>query len=384
MKYLLVIDKIESGGAEKILLDLREYLVDNGHVVKIFVLYSQDNIYPRGCRCNYSNVFLKGLQQVIIYFRLFWFVKLEKPDYIYSFLDRSNVLTALLPKSYARCLSVHNVLSIQYSKLPIWLNRLTRYIIRVTYNRRSNTVLAVSDIVRNDLCENFKIKQERLIVVTNACNKQDVQLLAREPITEYNIDDDYKYIINIGRMTQQKAQWKLLKALKYIYTRNKDAHIKLIILGDGEFIDNLVGLSQRLGIEQHVYILPFNNNPYKFLANADLLVLPSIFEGFPIVISEAAALSCPFIGSDKAIPSEIFCTRDVWRDCTFSNTNTIPDFSDVIYEDDIKLAKLIIRFTESDIVKQHIIQGYSIWNMQNDKNKQFSQYLALSRRYKTV
>ena len=377
MTFILVIDKIESGGAEKILLDFRKYLISRGHIVKIFVLYSPNDNYAKGLNKNNSNIIIKIFQQIIVYVKLNKYVRANKPDYIYSFLDRSNVLTALLPKIYNRCLSVHNVLSIQYAKLGRLSRQVTSHIIKRTYNRGNNVVLAVSDIVANDLCDNYSIDKKRLRVITNCCDKQIVEMLATEEVTEYNFDRNYKYIINIGRLTTQKAQWKLLKALRYIYTHNINANIKLVVLGEGELKAELNRLSQTLGIEQFVDILPFNKNPYKFIANSDLLVLPSIFEGFPIVISEAAALNCPFIGSDKAIPSEIFSKRDVWRECTYSNIYMTPDFSDTIYDDDIMLAKLIMKFITSDVSQQHVISGYSIWNMQNDKDRQFDQYLEL-------
>lgn len=377
MTFILVIDKIESGGAEKILLDFRDYLVCRGHVVKIFVLYSPNNDYDKGFNKNSSNLILKILQQIIMYVKLLMYVRSNKPDYIYSFLDRSNVLVALLPNRYSKCLSVHNVLSIQYSKLQKWIKKITMLLIRVSYNHGNNIVLAVSHLVSKDLCDNFAIERNRLRVVTNCCDREKIIALASEKVMEYNFDDNYKYIINVGRITQQKAQWKLVKALKYIYDHNENVNIKLIILGEGELKDNLKLLAERLGVANVVDVLPFNNNPYKFIAKADLLVLPSIYEGFPIVISEAAALSCSFVGSDKAIPSEIFSNRDVWRECTYLNTYMTPDFSDTIYEDDTRLAKLIMKHVKSDVAQQHIISGYSIWNMQNDKDKQFDQYLEL-------
>ena len=377
MTFILVIDKIESGGAEKILLDFRKYLIDRGHVVKIFVLYSPTEDYAKGFNKNSSNIILKVFQQIIMYVKLLRYVKANQPDYIYSFLDRSNVLTALLPKKYTKCLSVHNVLSIQYSKLQKWIKKITMFTIRATYNRGNNIVLAVSDLVSKDLCDNFSIERDRLRVVTNCCDRKKIIELAKEKVVEYDFDGKYKYVINIGRITHQKAQWKLVKALKYIYDQDENANIKLIILGEGELKDNLQQLAEKLGVAEFVHILPFNNNPYKFMAKADLLVLPSIFEGFPIVISEAAALNRPFVGSKKAIPLEVFTNTKTWEDCTYSNIQKTPDFSSTIYEDDITLAKLIVRCVESNCAQYNIVNGYSIWNMQNDKDRQFDQYLEL-------
>lgn len=128
-----------------------------------------------------------------------------------------------------------------------------------------------------------------------------------------------------------------------------------------------------------VSILPFNCNPFKFIKSVDLFVLPSIFEGCPIVLSEVIALETPFVGSQRAVPIELFSDNmDAWKNITFCNKNHIPDFSDSILSDDIELAELIKKhlFDNSSV---NSVTGCMNWNRFNDKKHQFDSYLQLLR-----
>lgn len=376
-RILLVIDQIGTGGAEKILLDFKQYLYLKGYEVEVFALYSMSSEYISAYNTNSSNFFIKAIQQIVIYMKLRRFVCRFKPDYIYSFLDRSNMLTALLPLKYPRCLSVHNVLSIQYRKLPIYIRFLAYKIISFCYNLSHNVILSVSEEVKNDLVENFKIKNKIIKVVTNCADKLSILTYAKEEIREFSFDTDYKYILNIGRLSEQKAQWKLLKALCYIRKMYPEKKMKLIILGEGIMKEKLEELSTLLDLDDLVYILPFNSNPFKFIKRVDLFVLPSIYEGFPIVLSEVVALECSFIGSKQAVPQELLSgNHEHWIDITYDNHYFKPDFTSVILEDDMALANLIVKHIYQ---KQAFssVDGCKEWNKYNDKKHQFEKYLQL-------
>lgn len=378
-RILLVIDQIRTGGAEKILLDFRQYLQSNGYDVEVFTMYYSCSKYNYGCKNNAHNIILKFFQQIYVYIKLRLYVRGQQPDSIFSFLDRSNVIVSLLPAKYKRCLSVHNVLSVQYEKVSPLLLKFVKRLIASVYNRKCNIIIAVSLQVKNDLVENFAIKRDIIKVITNCTNKSYITQKALEQIDEILLEKDCKYLLNIGRLSTQKAQWKLLKSLKYLKDNYTECNIRLIILGEGELRDPLILLSHKLGLSDIVSILPFNCNPFKFIKSVDLFVLPSIFEGCPIVLSEVIALETPFVGSQRAVPIELFSDNmDAWKNITFCNKNHIPDFSDSILSDDIELAELI---------KKHLFDNNSVnsvtgcmnWNRFNDKKHQFDSYLQLLR-----
>lgn len=377
-RVLLVIDQIRTGGAEKILLDFKNYLLRNGYEVSVFSLYASSGADVCGCEKNNANIVAKCFQQFNLYFKFRRYVRSVRPDYIFSFLDRSNILVALLPLKYRRCLSVHNILSIQYAKLHPWTFRWVRWIIGATYNRNGNTVVAVSEQVKTDLIQKFGVKPTSIEVVTNRTDKSFAIERSSEEINEVEWDAEYKYILNIGRFSEQKAQWKLLKALRYLHDKVSEQKVKLILLGEGPLRDQLAALADALEISHLVHILPFNSNPFKFMKRADLFVLPSIFEGCPIVLSEAIALNTPFVGSREAVPRELFGEMfSVWNDSTFCNTHLRPDFTTSILSDDMELAELIQKHLNGACSS---IVACRNWNRFNDKIHQFEAYMHLFER----
>lgn len=96
MKYILVIDHIATGGAERILIDYYHYLKQNGHVPYVFVLsgYSGQSKWTENVDVFYgscndeNNLIKKTLQQFNLFFRLKKIVADIKPDVIFSFLEK--------------------------------------------------------------------------------------------------------------------------------------------------------------------------------------------------------------------------------------------------------------------------------------------------------
>ncbi len=56
-------------------------------------------------------------------------------------------------------------------------------------------------------------------------------------------------------------------------------------------------MARKLHIEERILFLGYQNNPFKFLAKSEILVLPSLWEGFAVVIIEAMACGVPVIST---------------------------------------------------------------------------------------
>lgn len=381
MKYILVIDHIKSGGAERILLDYYTHLVHSGTGVKIFVITGKrdDTKWIEGIDVTYGsyddvdNVLLKTCQQFIAYRKFRNLVRGFDPDVIFSFLEKSNLLTSLVPSKAVKVMTVHNVLSIQYTKIHNDLMRKMVYgMIRLAYNHCSH-VIAVSKQVKDDLISSFKVKRENIEIVNNYVDRWEIAKKAEEPIDNYLFEPDKKYILNVGRFSDQKAQWKLLKAYSLICKKHKES--RLVLIGNGDNLKSLKKLSDELDIDRQVSFLPFSLNPYKYMAKADLFVLSSIFEGFPIVLAEVSSLRIPFVGSRKAIPEEMFKDKSKWEEYIFECEN-IHDVSSAIRKDEVELAKLLERGLYDPAYCQCLLEQTSAWESHNDKEHQFNEYDA--------
>ena len=78
----------------------------------------------------------------------------------------------------------------------------------------------------------------------------------------------------------------------------KHIDARLIILGEGERREQLEKLIEDLGIAHAVSMPGWVDNPYSFMAKADLFVLSSNNEGMPMVLGEALICGCPVVSTD--------------------------------------------------------------------------------------
>ena len=381
MTYILIIDHIATGGAERILIDYYHYLEGKGHKPYVFVLsgHKGQSRWTDGLNVVYGadsdedNLIRKSIQQIKLFFKLKRLVKKVSPDVMFSFLEKSNLLTSLIKTKAVKVMTVHNVLSIQYTKIRSDKVRTILYgMIRRMYNGCPN-VVAVSKQVKDDLTTSFGVREQNIHVINNYVDRVGIRMKSEEAVDDYVFSDDVKYIMNVGRFSDQKAQWKLLKAFS-LYAKNSKENVHLVLMGQGEYVDNLKGLAENLGIEDKTTFLPFSINPYKYMRHASLFVLSSIFEGFPIVLAEVSSLRIPFVGTRKAIPEEMFDNRDVWEDCIFDSTTLKADFTNEIHEDEERLAELLGKGIEACDFRQRILTHTSGWEANNDKLTQFEMY----------
>jgi len=108
-----------------------------------------------------------------------------------------------------------------------------------------------------------------------------------------------------ARLSDQKGHADLITAFQKV---NKKYPANLVIAGDGPLMPNLKKLSERLDLSNNVHFLGTRNDVWDILPHLDLFVLPSYYEGFPIVLIETMSQSVPVIATD------ITGTRELIKD----------------------------------------------------------------------
>ena len=154
----------------------------------------------------------------------------------------------------------------------------------------------------------FKKKFDKLFKVSCVCiynplNKNEIIRNSKKKV-KFNFFKNKKLnIINIGRLTDQKDQLTILKALVSIKNKIK---FKLLILGRGYRKNCLIKFAKKNGILNSLKILNYTKNPYPYIKKADVFVLSSKYEGLPNVLLEAITLKKFIISSNCFTgPSEI-------------------------------------------------------------------------------
>ncbi len=117
-------------------------------------------------------------------------------------------------------------------------------------------------------------------------------------------------ILFCGRVVPEKGIRELVQALAKV-EHAQPCVLDIVGPVDGIFRDELDRMANQLGVARHIRWhgrVPYGDKLMAFYRNADVLVLPTYYEGFPHVIWEAAANCCPVIASDVGgIPS-------LWQD----------------------------------------------------------------------
>jgi len=115
-----------------------------------------------------------------------------------------------------------------------------------------------------------------------------------KPLKQRNFNASEKRILHVGRLDARKGVDNLMHAFKDVAKNNK---AKLIIAGEGREKRTLIKLSRKLSIPVEFLGKISHDNLPKIYSEADLFVLPSLYEPFGMVAIEAMSCGVPTIVS---------------------------------------------------------------------------------------
>lgn len=165
-------------------------------------------------------------------------------------------------------------------------------------------IIAVSEEVKTRYVQELRVPARKVAVVRNAIRVPPAGR-PRDPALRAALVDgrpDY-VILTPARLHPQKGHTYLLEAAAQI----PDA--TFVLAGGGPLRADLEARARDLGVADRCVFLGQRSDVPDLLAAADLLVLPSLFEGLPLSVLEAMAAGRPVIataigGTDEAITSE--------------------------------------------------------------------------------
>lgn len=137
-------------------------------------------------------------------------------------------------------------------------------------------------------------------------NKYNPQLREKTR-KEFNLEDNI-VIGHIGRLTEQKNTLFIIDIFNEIYKKEKKA--KLLIIGDGNLKEKMLDRIKQYGIEEKVLYLGRREDIPQFYNAMDVFLLPSLYEGVPVVGIEAENCGLPIFFSTE-IPRESSACDDL-------------------------------------------------------------------------
>jgi glycosyltransferase involved in cell wall biosynthesis len=159
-------------------------------------------------------------------------------------------------------------------------------------------IVGVSDHTAQNLIKYEKISPKKVMTIMNGIDGSiyNKQIDIGEKRGELGITGD-GLVIGLGvRLTKQKGITYLLQAMPAVIKKFPD--ITLIIAGDGPLKKKLEEECIRIGVDNNVLFIGPRLDMPEVLKVFDLYVLPSLWEGLPMVLLEAMAARCPILATD--------------------------------------------------------------------------------------
>jgi len=337
---------LNQGGAERVITTLCNEL-DRTKFCPKLVLFKKEGYYLNHLKDDVEIIELNVSRIRYSIFKIIPLIKKLKPEIVFTGWGEISAflspIISLFPKTKFITRET-NVVSEHVKRKEI--------LFFYRFYNNFHQIIAQSDDMKNDLIENFRISENRIVKINNPVDFELINRLKAENIDiEYNTR--YKNIVAIGNLSPRKGFDLLLNVMNEL----KGENIHLTILGDGAFKDELAQQKDKLSLN-NVTFKGKVSNPFVYLKNADLFVLSSRYEGFPNVLLEAGACgtyslanNCPGGINEivqEGVNAEIFPISD--------SKGFAKKIKEVLQEN--HLEEQIISSIHSRFSKEKIIQQY--------------------------
>ncbi len=157
--------------------------------------------------------------------------------------------------------------------------------------------IVVADTLKRVLVEWRGIPAERVVKIYNGIELDQYRPSAKQSNLrkQWGVSSEAPLIGTIGRLVWQKGFEYLIEATPAIIKAYPQA--KILFVGDGPLSDKLVALSEELKVKDHVIFTGFRSDVKEILSAIDLLAIPSLLEGFPMITLEAMAMARPIVAT---------------------------------------------------------------------------------------
>jgi GalNAc-alpha-(1->4)-GalNAc-alpha-(1->3)-diNAcBac-PP-undecaprenol alpha-1,4-N-acetyl-D-galactosaminyltransferase len=292
MKVTLVIYGLGGGGAERVMSILANYWVNQGWDLTLIMLVdpTQPSFYPLDPRIKLKSLGIaenstsllaaigNTVRRVTILRRE---IMVDRPDVVISFMNSVNVYNILACWN----LNIPTIVSEHTYPGATDANKIWQLLMKWSYRYAD----LVTVLTQNAVPFYPPAQGYRTIVMPNP-----VTTPAPVVVTEKLLPTPS--LIALGRLDPRKGFDLLLRAFHQIHDRYPDW--QLTILGEGSIRSELEQLRSQLQLTDRVHLPGAVQNVQDYLHQADLFVMPSRVEGFPMALCEAMACGLPVLAAD--------------------------------------------------------------------------------------
>ncbi|MEC9094515.1 MAG: glycosyltransferase [Planctomycetota bacterium] len=286
-RILFLATELRPGGAEKCLVNLA-CGIDRGrfqplvvslrsspalHESRLCKQLDQHGVPTYFLECDSKLQFWKGVK------RLRNIIREQNVSIVQSFLYHANVVAgiALRHENQVRFFSGIRVAE------PNWI----RHKIEKLATRHAERMICVSERVKQHAFATMRFPKEKLTAIPNSVETPQVN-------SKFNLEDygiTSPFVVFVGRLEKQKG---LLPFMSFIKKQTETLpDFEIVFVGEGSERSALQRIANQL--DRKVHFTGWVDQPQDFIARAELVFLPSLWEGMPNTLLETMALGKPFL-----------------------------------------------------------------------------------------
>ena len=306
-RKILLIDNYNlingQGGVEHVLCNMANVLDNDNYNVFVVTMEDKEGLpfYSLNKEINFLNLYkklntLEKLRRKFVSKEKRFYIELEhKSNLFCKFLKRQKFdliicfsLQTLLEVTYKQNYNIPIILTVHGNPINDYTNRFwprsdfLNNLLEKTYNK-ANVVQVLLDSYKNTVPDNYRGK---VVTIANIA-----------PYMDYTIDYDKntsKIISCIASLDDRKHQDLLINSFSIIADEYSDW--KLELWGDGYKKNDYQRLIDDNNMNDRIKICGVTKQPKEILQHTDIFALPSICEGWPLVLGEAMSMGIPCIG----------------------------------------------------------------------------------------
>lgn len=316
VRIMLVGSSLQSGGAERVLTIMANYWSAQGAEVYVRTLYRNagepdyrlaDEVSYRDLKAfGRSGGFFKSVSDNAAgLMRLRREAAAIKPDVVIAFLEWVNAVTILaLLGGKIPVIATEHIAVLAHRVDPV-----VSLLRKISYPFCAKLVL----LTRESLAAFPAAVRGKSCVIPNPIELPGQSEMAKEAGDEpaaalaMQKKAGEKFAVSLGRLAPQKGYDILLESFAPLAAEFPEW--RLVVWGEGPEREELIRQVQRLGLSDRAFFPGRTRSAAQALAEADLFVLSSRYEGFPMALGEAMAAGCAAVSFDCATgPSELIET----------------------------------------------------------------------------
>ena len=320
MKFLIHIPQLIYGGAEKVLVNFANCLVENGHYVEILETYEKGYLKPQFdkkvvfnaiCSNAYTNKYYSSLNDIkseknilikiskcfkLVFSKIVGYRRFAEKLCSKYYSDKKFDVAI----NYLEIESTDFILNnIKANKYMQWIHTDVSMYPRESFDKfydgylKMNNIICVSNTAKESFCKLYSQLSEKVSVIYNFFDVEDIIKKSKESI---DFENEHFTLLSVGRLIEAKAYPRAIKVVKKLV--DQGYNFKWYIIGEGADRPKIEELIEKYNLQEIVILLGIKDNPYPYIKKCDLFFLPSLYEGFPTVTIEAKILNKPVLATE--------------------------------------------------------------------------------------